>query len=43
MRKNIFSFIGGIVAGIAATLFAASLIPLDESAEKFEDFRSLFE
>lgn len=42
MSKNIFCFIGGMVAGIAMTLFTASLIPLDESPEPDnlrQDFR----
>ncbi len=33
MSKNIFCFIGGMVAGIAMTLFTASLIPLDDPPE----------
>lgn len=42
MRKTIFTFIGGMIAGIAATLFAATIIPMDDDPEKPEDFRDLF-
>ena len=41
MSKNIFCIIGGMVAGIALTLFTASLIPLDEPSAP-DDIRQAF-